>query len=496
MIPLLVGIFLVILFIVTIVLSASTWRAWHIVAAVMTFLAALGLVVVASLSLKTHNYWKKMHADLTTKLDAAVDEGIALEHGDPTLVESPTPTVDDLQYRLNRMLMDRGRVWRRCTPGAPANNAIQVSTVPPTETGEPGDPNTAEPNGISPNMVLYAFLEDANQVPVAFLGEFQAIDAQAAGVTLQPTMPLDAQQQALVAAQPARWTLYEMMPLDSHQLFSNENNAGKILDNQPQPAFGKMVEEELRPMFAAVSGQPADSPLVTELVAAYLKDGSPATEQDLNQTPENIWLKLEFKKDHQERVDSNNPDTGVSGNYFDVEGYAEVSRLRRGEDATARAGDVGLFPYMQDEDRRLVDGLISSGICQNLGPYFVRSLRDYEGGFHDNLTRYNRVMTATARAQRDVAALQLTIGKTQEQIAYRQEERSKLQEDAKGFDRDKTKLTDLVATLEAQKNSLREELSSLFQTNLALNQQLAEYNAKLTEEIQRRAADVAINRTP
>ena len=63
MISLLIGIFLVILFIVTIVLSASTWRAWHIVAACMTFLAAVGLVIVGSLSLKTHNYWRKTHAD-------------------------------------------------------------------------------------------------------------------------------------------------------------------------------------------------------------------------------------------------------------------------------------------------------------------------------------------------------------------------------------------------------------------------------------------------
>ena len=46
MIPLLIGIFLVILFIVFLVLSASTWRGWHIAAICLTFLAAMGFVVV------------------------------------------------------------------------------------------------------------------------------------------------------------------------------------------------------------------------------------------------------------------------------------------------------------------------------------------------------------------------------------------------------------------------------------------------------------------
>ncbi len=504
MIPLLIGIFFIILFIVMIVLSASTWRAWHIVAMCLTFLAAVGLVVVGSLSLKTHNYWRKTHADVSKKLADATHEGIVLEHGDPMLVASPTPavdevqSVDELQHRLNRVLLDRGRVWRRCTPGVPANNAIQVSTVPPTETGEPGDPNTAQPNGIAPDMVLYAFLEDGNQMPIAYLGEFQVIDAQPTVVTLQETVALDGQQRQLIAAppiQPVRWTLYEMMPIDSHHVFSDRDTVGKILDDQPQPVYGEVNEEHLRVIFATVTGQSADSPVVTELVSDYLKDGRPATEQDVNQSPENIWVKLEFLKDHQERVDSNNPDAGVSGAYFDPEGYAEASRLRRG-DAQLRKGDVGMYLYAQAEHKRAVDDLISSGLCREVGPYFIRSLRDYQEAFHDNLARYSRCIEATRRAQRDVDALKSTIVKTQEQIAYRQEERSKLQQDQQGYERDRSKLAELVAALESQKTALHEELSRLYQTNLALSQQLAEYNAKLTDEINQRAAAVAAARTP
>ncbi|MHB9064325.1 MAG: hypothetical protein ACYC4B_11065 [Pirellulaceae bacterium] len=492
MISLLIGIFLVILFIVTIVLSASTWRAWHIVAACLTFLAALGLVIVGSLSLKTHNTWRKTHAQRTEELTRAEREGVVLEIGDPTLVEPESPPVNDMQHRLNRILLDQGRVWRRCTPAAPTPNGVVVSTVPPAETGEPGDPNTAMPNGITANMVLYAFLENENRMPIAYLGEFLVADAQPTAVTLQPTMPLDGQQQALVAVQPASWTLYEMMPVDAHRTFSDEDTVARTLDDTPQPIFGTMNEENLRTIFATVTGQPADSPIVGELIAAYLKDGSPASEQDINESPQNIWLKLEFEKAHTVRVDSNNPDPGMGGNYFDAEGYAEASQLRRGEEASFQVNDVGVFPYVAEVDKNLVDELISSGTSRNLGPHYVRTLRDYEEAFHDIQNRFVRRTEDIARAQRDVAALNATIAATSAQSQYRHEEHTKLQQDLQGYEREKQQLTDLVATLEAQKTSLRDELSSIFQANVVLAQQLTEYNAKLTEEINRRTAEIAV----
>ncbi len=101
-----------------------------------------------------------------------------------------------------------------------------------------------------------------------------------------------------------------------------------------------------------------------------------------------------------------------------------------------------------------------------------------------------------ARAQRDLDALNATIAATSAESQYRHDEQAKLQQDLEGFQRDQKQLTDLVATLDAQKNSLRDELSSLFQANLVLDQQLTEYNAKLTEEINRRTAEVAAVESP
>ena len=113
-----------------------------------------------------------------------------------------------------------------------------------------------------------------------------------------------------------------------------------------------------------------------------------------------------------------------------------------------------------------MDGLISSGTCRNLGPYYVRTLRDYEEAFHDIQDRFVRRTEDKPRAQRDLDALNATIAATSAQSQYRHDEQAKLQQDLQGFERDQKQLTDLVATLDAQKNSMRDELSSLFPDQL------------------------------
>jgi hypothetical protein len=502
MIPLLIGIFLIILFIVFLVLSASTWRGWHITVACLTFLSVLGFVVVASLSVKTHNYWKSEHAKTSAALEKEIRDGIHLEMGDPAVVESTEPYLNKVQQRLNRLLLDRGRVWRRCyAPNPPAQNQITLSTVPLNPDGSPGDPTTAKENGINDRMVLYGFREAEVMlaedrrlfVPVAFLGEFRVTNAQPDSVTLTPTMPLDGQQAALVNDTSATWVLYEMMPLDAHNVFSDQETIGRPLDNTTdQPIFGEMDEQQLRTTFARVTGLATDDPLITQLVTNYIKDGYAASDQEVNMSPENIWQKLEFEKAHTERVDSNNLDPGISGNYFDPDGFAEATRLRNGKDAEFRVNDIGVFPYSHDQDKQVVDQLTASGICQKIGPMFVRSLNDYEEAFHDIQTRFVKRTEDIRRAKRDIDNLNSTISDTQQQIAYRQAEREKLKEDQTGFARDNQKMDQLVAQLEAQKSSLTDELSEIYRTNLALSQQLAIYNAKLTEEINRRAASVAV----
>ena len=152
-------------------------------------------------------------------------------------------------------------------------------------------------------------------------------------------------------------------------------------------------------MFAGVTGLGLDAPIVTQLVAPYLKDGYAASDEDVNMFPTNIWQKLEFEKAHKERVDSNNLDPGISGSFFDPEGYAEVTRLRSGEEISVQVNDIGLFPYGYDLDKQAVDQLMASGICQKIGPVYVARYSDYEEALHDTQERLSKRVDEKARVK-------------------------------------------------------------------------------------------------
>ena len=81
---------------------------------------------------------------------------------------------------------------------------------------------------------------------------------------------------------------------DKHAAFAAEPRKELLFDDQPQPLFGLMDEQQLRATFAAALGEAPDSPNVSGFVGPYVKDGTPATEQDASLFPENVWLKVEF----------------------------------------------------------------------------------------------------------------------------------------------------------------------------------------------------------
>ncbi len=502
-IPLLIGLFLVIFFIVALVLSASTWRGWHITVVCLTFLALIGLVIVGSMTHRTHTTWKEKFAQVSAQLVTEKATTVQLQIGDPLLVEPDEPALLDLQQQLDELLLSRGRVWRRCSAtNPPQNSRIPISTVPLNEDGTPGDPNLATENGMNTNMVVYGFREAAVPtteggqafVPIAFLGEFLVVDAQPTIVTLQPTLPLDGQQASLVGDLSASWALYEMMPLDNHQAFCKGARSVQQLDNTvEQPIFGEMDEQELRQIFAATTGLPVDDQNVSRLVQPYVKDGYAASEEDVNAYQTSIWQKVEFLKDAQgEAVNSPDPVMGVDGDYFDKSGRAVAARLRLEGDVTFRNNDIGVFPYGHDTDKARVDQRVADGTIQKITPIFVRPLHDYEESFHNIQRRFIARNEDVLRAQRDTANLQLAREKTLGQIAYRQEERQKLKDDQTGFQRDNDKMDQLLKELNELQTTLTAELRELYRNNLGLSHELTVCSQKLAEILEQRASSVAV----
>ena len=75
MITLLVGIFLILFFLVTIVLSVKSWKALHIVVVFFTFVAGVFLVICGAMSGKTHVAWRELHAKTEASLEKEQAEG-------------------------------------------------------------------------------------------------------------------------------------------------------------------------------------------------------------------------------------------------------------------------------------------------------------------------------------------------------------------------------------------------------------------------------------
>ena len=97
------------LFIVLAYLGARTWPAWHQVVLVFLFLGAMTLFVLAAATLKTQDRWRSQYETATKEIEVEERRNGELIHG-----SAENNLLGEVQLRgeVNRLLVDRGRVWR------------------------------------------------------------------------------------------------------------------------------------------------------------------------------------------------------------------------------------------------------------------------------------------------------------------------------------------------------------------------------------------------
>jgi len=96
--------------------GTRTWRVWHVIFVFLVFASAVALSFVVSGTLKVHNIWRTMVRDQTQQIETLTKDRDQLLHGDPALIIQKTPCIESLDGQLRRITVDRGRVWRECTP--------------------------------------------------------------------------------------------------------------------------------------------------------------------------------------------------------------------------------------------------------------------------------------------------------------------------------------------------------------------------------------------
>ena len=313
-------------FIVMIVKSARAWGALNIVLLSILFIQCWVFMVFTA---GVHHERVRATKDAHTQRERArlaLAESKRLRYG---TVDAPIDSLEavvPVQGRLERLTIDRGRVWRRLTfVGQQAISIrlnVQTAQVPQDPLAEEPAPavSVAAGSSLPENLVVYAFEEqpddEGHPLPVFYLGEYRVTrnDAASGEITIESTLPFHPLHQARIAQGVDSWTLYELLPIDSHSAF-----AALGAEPNDEYIFGRPDEERIRELLAGVPESVLDG---------YLRDGQRASEND---RPETIWEQISLLRELQVDVDSDqSADATISG-YFDQTGRSIDLRLKRGK---------------------------------------------------------------------------------------------------------------------------------------------------------------------
>ena len=284
-------------------LGTKSWPIWHMVVVFFLFMSMAGLLVLASMALKTHREWGEEFAEYERKvLDA--EQAIARLGESNSLLSSQEAlnNLPGVTEALSETVIDRGRVWRNVTPADVQPERITLDMTnwgdrrcarvglgdeeefePEPEAvegegGAAGESGAAAPaaistHQISESMILYAFREtpiselnaeqrtalfgenstlvenDTNGVcrlPTVFISDLRVVEVNENNVVVAPLSTLDEfQQTALADSQGATWTLYELMPLDGHQVFTNLGNGAAAIGNDGEVDDGEVDDGDV-----------------------------------------------------------------------------------------------------------------------------------------------------------------------------------------------------------------------------------------------------------
>jgi len=213
---------------------------WNKILLGFVFVAAVAFFYMAMRTLKTHQYWRALALGHQQKIKELREENSSLISADPKQGEDGQMGIVRLRLELNKLLIDRGRVWYNCSPEQidPATGGVRVKTDLP------------DPHRIGVNTNLYVFDETDLQDGGRYLGEFEVTDVAQQQVALEPAMKVPPEELKRLAASKGPWTLYEIMPLDARSVFAH------------------LSEEEKKAL------------LPDETQEEYLKDGEPAEPDD------------------------------------------------------------------------------------------------------------------------------------------------------------------------------------------------------------------------
>ncbi len=494
-----------VVFIIAIVKTFRGWGVWHTVLLSILFVEGWTLVFFAAGVASRRIGYARAHDAIVKKVDKLEKELSLLSIGDrfdPALdLQRFVPLTNELQ----RVALERGRVWRGSTVEnpVPATPALRLMLPPaplpnapapaPAPNNPPANPPAPPPQdgGLPAGSVIYAFGEkdsQAGRVPAAYLGEFFVTESTNGAIKLRPTAPLAEEQVNVIsAATHPTWALYELMPIDSHNAFATRGS--KPDDNA---IFGRMDANEISSLLgidlalaeAVSSSLSIKDGIKASVLQSYVNDGGRAPDG----TPvESLAKKVEFlvdfknsKKEVDASADDKEEKGSTQGGFFDTEGKAVEKRLKREQESPIgdfKAGSTYVFDVEQ------ADKLIQQKIAKLIAPVFVRKLNDYDYAFREVRRRTTAAEQESLLIKREIAQVNRSIAVGDEQILARQEERKKLDKNTVQYQKEADVVNAEAKRLEDQIAATRQQLTSLYTEMHALHDRLIAAVSALNDSI-------------
>jgi hypothetical protein len=474
------------IFIWMMVKSVKEWGALHAVLMSLLFIQIWCLLFFTAGVASRRNGYMKAYETLKRKVAQRERELYEVSYGDKLNPDPDMNSYVPVTNELNRLNVERGRVWRGATVVGLAQGeaSLQMGMVAPVAApNAPAAPATDV--GLAAQTIVHVFGESNEQrglLPTIYLGEFVVTEANGGSVKIKPTATLTPEQIAAIGSgQFTTWSIYELMPLDSHDAFAAEGS--KPDENS---IFGRMDLNEVASLLkidpalatAEPTGLKIQDAIKARVLQSYLNDGSRPPE---GTPPEQVYVRVEFLKDYKIEVDAQEQRNATEGGFYDLSGRSVDARLKRG-------GEDGATVSFKQGDRIVFDSTTANDLGKQdlikvVSPVFVRSLNDYEYAFREVRRQITAALQDAVLIQRELAEMQKSQGVADNQVRLGQEERSKLDKDFAQYKKELDVISSEAARLQEESQTTRSEISATFKQIQALRDQIVARQRALSEAI-------------
>ncbi len=430
-VPILVGL-LFLVGVVTLAMSGSTWRWYHITFSSFLLIFSLVLFYLAARTMKIEDAWRSEIAKYEKTIREQEKRHDEILSGGQDADGKDHLSMADLKTEVQKLLQGRGRVWEKVQRRAITPEGVITAVV--------GTPN---PAGIDKSTVLFVFDQGDAKAGNQFLGQFEVTGVNGQEIQLTPWLKMrPSELQRVASRRNSPLVLYEIMPHDDQELYAEMDDAKRVA------AFPNNVPAAARQEF--------------------VKDGKPPVAGE-TQT-DRIWQRVKAIRNFEV--------TRGQGNAKETQMISEGAELLldpKSAQERIAAGDVE--PVKDENGKNEV--------------VYVRPLREYAQLYRDLNLQIESIVRTTDEINRQRATVDAAQKKVDADLVLRAAEKVTLEGDLKQYKAEQDLITRHVTVLAKKVAEVKDEVARLINNNRQLENELSTIYHAAADKINRESAVAA-----